>query len=419
MNSIFKKLNPSSVFTPRGEFNKSMYVHRTKIENCFKQALMTNMNILVQGNSGIGKTWLTRSVLEENGYYYKCVNLAQASNCNSIYTCFKTIMCKENWQIRSKYTELKKANVKIPVADGGISHTSEYTNEVDYYLEFLKFMQHRAKDKKQNRYIIFENFEQILENPKLIKELTNLITLVDDDEVAKFKTKFIIIGATNDILKYFSNVTNVNTIDNRLYELPTISFLTYNQTSDLVLRGFKALRINFLDETTKNEYLKFIAWVTNGIPQRIHEFCLILTSKCIDNSYLATESLLQDAKEDWIITSLSKNYSSLLKLMNHSGRGIKRNQILYCLGLKETTNFTAKDILSDLKDEFPTSNKKTKNISSYLNNFCNCNPPLLSFNKDTKEYSFNDIKNVLCIRSTLYKNKTSEQVEYHKFDDIA
>ena len=145
MNFIFKKLNPSSVFTPRGEFNKSMYVHRTKIENHFKQALTTNMNILVQGNSGIGKTWLTRSVLEENGYYYKCVNLAQASNCNSIYTCFKTIMCKENWQIRSKYTELKKANVKIPVADGGISHTSEYTNEVDYYLEFLKFMQYRAR----------------------------------------------------------------------------------------------------------------------------------------------------------------------------------------------------------------------------------------------------------------------------------
>ncbi len=71
-----------------------MYVNRPELEEALLEALETDMNVLVQGTSGIGKTWLTRYVLEENNYYYKIINLASASSSNSIYDCFAKLMSR-------------------------------------------------------------------------------------------------------------------------------------------------------------------------------------------------------------------------------------------------------------------------------------------------------------------------------------
>lgn len=415
---VFKKTEPKEVFIPRGDFSKykTMYVNRPELEEALLEALETDMNVLVQGTSGIGKTWLTRYVLEENNYYYKIINLASASSSNSIYDCFAKLMSREGWTIRTKYSEYKQASVSIPCAGGEINHTDEYITPVDYYMEFLKFMKHRAHSKGKNRYIIFENFEQILTNKKLIKELTNLIMLVDDDEVSKFNTKFIIIGATNNILDYFSKVSNQDTIDNRLYELPYISTLSYAQSTNLIKRGFDKIGIEFANENEENEYFKYIANKTNGIPQRIHELCLILSRICVKNDYKAEIRLLDEAVAKWIKTSFSNNYTNLQNYMTH-GKGKRKNQILYCLGLKDDNSFSAKEVLNDLKSEFPYSNIKTKSITKELKEFTNTNPQLLVFNEISKQYYFSDIKNVLCIRASLYKD-SEERVECFNFDQI-
>jgi hypothetical protein len=413
------RLEPEKVFNPRGEYDPSMYISRPTHERQFKNALRNDMCILVHGQSGTGKTWLTRRVLIEEGYYFKPVNLASAAISKSIHSSFKNIMARERWQIRTKYTETKRANVKIPIADGGLSHTSEYTHDVDYFLEFLKFMQHRAREKDKKRYIVFENFESIVNNEELLKELTNLIILIDDDEVLKYNTKIIIVAATSDVQKYFKTVANINTVDNRIMELPEIRTLTTNQSFELVERGFNNLDIRFNDISIKEHYKKNIAWITGGVPQRLHEFCLELSLLCKDNDWTAKSSFISTATKIWLSTSMNKNYASISKIFSFNELSISRkNQVLYCLGLKEKERFTAGEILQDMCHEFPsTTNGKKINITNILNTLCSTDPVILYKNEDNKEYSFADNKYTLCLRSMLLK-KENDFVGIYDLDDL-
>lgn len=419
---IFKRENevePNQVFNPRGQYSKDMYIKRPEYERKFKSALLNDMCILVHGQSGTGKTWLTRYVLEKEEYYYKSINLAMASNHKSIYECFRLTMDRENWQVRTKYTETKNANVGIPnLANGGLSHIDEYNITIDYFMEFLKFMSYRAKEKNKKRYIVFENFESIIGNEDLVKELTNLIILIDDDEVIKYKTKFIIIGATKDIHKYFLNLPNINTIENRIFELPEVSTLTTLQSFELIESGFRKLEIQFKPNGLIQKYKEQITRLTGGIPQRLNELCLEISIICEENDWSAHEEFIQIATKNWITTSLIKNYVSITKILNYnSSSDSRKNQVLYCVAQKDGITFRSSEIDDDLKNEFPKSTV-TVNLGStkQLNELCKTKPPLLEKLQNTNEYSFADFKYALCLRAMLYKD--DEKVLKYDFNDI-
>lgn len=69
MNIFKTSLNPGEVFNPRGEYNSEMYVSRPEYEEEFGNALECDMCLLVHGQSGTGKTWLTRRMLENKHIY--------------------------------------------------------------------------------------------------------------------------------------------------------------------------------------------------------------------------------------------------------------------------------------------------------------------------------------------------------------
>jgi hypothetical protein len=413
------RLEPEAVFNPRKEYDPEMYVSRPEHERQFKNALRNDLCILVHGQSGTGKTWLTRRVLIEEEYYFKPINLASASSAQSISTCFKNIMARENWQIRTKYTETKRANLKVAVADGGVSHTAEYIDNIDYFLEFLKFMKYRSRNKEKKRYIVFENFEAIVGNEELLKELTNLIILIDDDEVLKYNTKIVVVAATSDIQSYFKKVSNINTIDNRVMELPEIRTLTTQQSFELVERGFSKLDITFQSSRDKQMYKEKIAWVTGGVPQRLHEFCLELSIMCKENDWTAKEEYLQVATKTWLTTSLSKNYAAISRIFVYDTQKISRkNQVLFCLGLKEKEQFTSSEIAQDMCNEFPNSTGDTKlNPTKIMNNLCKTDPIILHKDEDTKKYKFADNKFILCLRSMLFKDE-GEIISIYDLDEI-
>lgn len=418
--SIFKSdIELADVFNPRGEYNPEMYVARPKYEAQFELALDSDMCILVHGQSGTGKTWLTRKSLETSDYYYKVINLAHASNANSIYPCFKNMMNREKWVIRTKYSEKKASTIGIPgTANGTLEHTDEYTSEVDYFMEFLKFMSYRTRDKKKRRYIVFENFESILESPQLIKELSNLITLIDDEEVIAYKTKFIIIGATKDIHTYFKSLPNINTIENRIFELPEVSTLTVNQAYELINRGFNRLKIDFQDISQKEMFIKEITKTTGGIPQRLQELCLTISKICLKNISKVKNEWLEEAKRNWVMSSLNKNYAYISKLLTYdSEANSHRNQVLYCIAQRDTMVFTNKQIDEDMLEEFPIStvNKKLSSTRQ-LNALCKVIPPLLEKIDDSNEYSFVDFKCALCLRTILHKD--GESVEKNDIYEI-
>lgn len=411
-------LDVEQVFNSRGEYNERMYIKRPEHERQFKNALKSDMCVIVHGQSGTGKTWLTRRVLMEENYYFKPINLAHASTAKSIYLCFKNVMSRDGWHIRTKFSEMKRANLKIPIADGGFSNTTEYSTEVDFFMEFLKYMQNRARNKDKKRYIVFENFESIIDNEQLIKELTNLITLVDDDEVLKYKTKFIIVGATRDIQKYFSKVTNVNTIENRVTELPEIRSLTTKQSFELVEKGFDLLDIAFEEHTLKETYQKRIAWLTGGIPQRLHEFCYELSIICKENNWQAKGEYIDRAVKYWITTSLNKNYVCISKVMAKEKTKIsKKNQMLFCLGLIQKESFDHDEIREEMDHEFPNSKTPMGTVIKILEELCRENPPILVKNHEMKDYSFADTKYALCLRSMLYKAE-NEYVAKYDYEDL-
>ena len=403
--SIFKTVyKPEDVFKPRGEYNSEMYVKRPKYEDEFESALESDMCLLIHGQSGTGKTWLTRRMLESKNIYYKVINLANASNSNSIYFCFKSLMSRENWQIRTAYSEKKAAEIKIPVAGAQLETTNSYEKSTDYFMEFLKFMSYRAMNKNQKRYIVFENMEAILNSEQMIKEMANFITLVDDEEVAKFKTKFIIIGATKDIHQYFRKVLNVNTIDNRIFELTDVSTLTVPQTHELIVRGFKKLEIAFENDTLEKQCIDEYIRITAGIPQRVHELCLIFCQtarKCGKN---VGQQEIEKSKKKWIGTSLNKNYAYISRLLNiESNMDSLKSKVLYCIAQLDILYFTSEKIEQEVMQEFPNYSKENRvGITKVLNDLCECEPALLSKTEDLfGEYSFIDFKCALCLRAIL------------------
>lgn len=406
--SIFKaSLEPGEVFNPRGEYNSEMYVKRPKYEEEFESALESDMCILIHGQSGTGKTWLTRRMLENKKVYYKVINLANASNSNSIYSCFKSLMSREHWEIRTARSEKMAAELKVPVAGAQLETTSTYENSIDYFMEFLKFMSYRANDKRQKRYIVFENMETILNSEQMIKEMANFITLIDDDEVAKFRTKFIIIGATKDIHEYFRKVLNVNTIDNRIFELTDVSTLTVPQTRELIVRGFNKLEISFENEQVKNKCIDEYIRITAGIPQRVHELCLIFSQiarKCVDDVGMKE---IEEGKRKWIRTSLNKNYAYISRLLNiENNSDSLKSKVLYCIAQLDVLYFTSEKIECEVIQEFPEYSKEKKiRTTKVLNELCQCEPPLLSKTEDLfGEYSFVDFKCALCLRAILCKD---------------
>lgn len=406
--NIFKvDIKPNEVFDPRGEYNPEMYVTRAEYEQDFGFALQSNLCVLVHGQSGTGKTWLTRRMLEKEKIFYKVVNLASAANFDSIYKCFLHIMIHDKWRIRNSLTETKAAGINIPIAQGSLEATATYDNELDYFREFLKYMEYRADDKQKKRYIVFENMEAILDNEKLVRQLANIITLVDDEEIAKYKTKYIIIGATKDIHQYFREVRNVNTIENRLFELDDVGTLSTLQARALIIRGFSKLQIPFQEDVRNiciSEYIR----VTGGIPQRIHELCLIFSQmvRSRDQSGYVGIDQVNDGIKKWIRTSLNKNYAYISRLLQREdGEEALKNKVLYCVAQLDTLYFTNEDIDKILKEEFPNYMKKMDVTSiKALDEFCKCNPPLLSKADDVfGEYSFVDFKCALCLRAILEK----------------
>ena len=409
MNIFKAQLEPYEVFNPRGEYNPDMYVERPHYEEQMEYALQGNLCILVHGQSGTGKTWLTRRVLSRQRIDYQIVNLASASNSGSIYECFKKIMSSKKWEIRTKRTDKMSTEANAGIAKGGLQSESVYENNIDYFMEFLKFINYKARNKDRPKYIVFENMESILDNEKLIKELSNLIILTDDDEVIKYKTKFIIIGATKDIHQYFRKVMNVNTIDNRIYELEDVGTLTTTQARELVQRGFEKLELEFETDNIKNDCINKYIRVTGGIPQRLHELCLAFAQACRSSQREIDMDMVDKAIGKWVRTSLNKNYVLTSRLLDSENAEVSyRNRILYCIAQKDKLYFTKEEIDFDLQQEFPNAvdGKATLAITTRtLNTFCKCDPPLLITLEDTLgQDAFCDFKCALCLRAILAKD---------------
>jgi Cdc6-like AAA superfamily ATPase len=407
------QIGPEAVWTPRrSEVNSAMYVERPEIEKQLERFLRQNTNILIHGESGSGKSWLYRSVLDKLRAKLAVGNLANASRLGSITAEIKNLLNRDQEATKVGYDETKKVKASACVLESELEHQAHYhIGELDPFEALVSALRKKAGS-RATVVLALDNLEAIRDNDDLMQELANLIILLDDERYARHSVKLLLVGVPGDVRSYFNKTPNRQTVVNRLSELREVSRLTHDQARELIIRGFEQqLSYNF-ESGKKDKIVNHVIWVTDRIPQRIHEYCLELAYLAEDCKYVLHENHLVSADARWLSNSLSNSYSVIEKLMNGRETRIgRRNQVLYALGQSDEFEIRYTSIEEVVRRVFPASTDgRTLNISGILSELSSDEAGLLKRSPKGDSYVFLDPKYRMCLRSMLVFDKEAGRV---------
>jgi hypothetical protein len=408
---------PDEVFTPRSaEVNEAMYISRPELEEKLNQALNGRLHVLIHGESGCGKSWLYKRVLTHRQAYYLPVNLAVASNLGSITSALKNSIDREGDATKTGYTEKKGAEVSAPgVAKGSIEHTGQYEiGEKEPFEACLEFCRKRAGIKRP-AFVVLDNLETIFAEDKIMKELGNLITLLDDEHYSKYGVRMIIVGVPSEVREYFSKSPNRQTIANRLKEIPEVAALNHSQTIEFIKRGFLTELEYDIEQSDFDLIGNHVGWVTMGFPQRLHEYCLELSHEAQKRSNRLSSDLLDMADKNWLNSQLSHDFTVIQSIMNRKETKVgRRNQALYVLGQLDKNEFRNSDVESYVRKEFPSSTTNvTVNVGQILSELAAGSTPIIKRPSSKNDvYTFTDPRYKMCIRAMLRKSQETETVYF-------
>lgn len=396
----------AEVFTPRNDnVNKEMYVNRPELEIDLSRSIKGSMNTLISGESGNGKSWLYKTVLTSEKINFAITNCANASRNGSLTNAIYQSVLPSGLTAKTAFSETKKAGVKAVVFDGGIEHKDEYKiNPVDPLLESFQWLYKKAHG--NNSIIVLDNFEAIFSNKKLMQEVADILILLDDEQYAKFNSKFLIVGTPCDVIEYFSKTPNSSSVANRIEELRSVTSLSQNQVEEIITKGLVgALQIK-LNPSQLNEITKHVYNVTMGVAQRVHEYCEKLAYKISDSNWLYESKLLHLADIDWLMIGLKQSYSVVQQNLNSRSTAIsRRNQVIYSVGKISSHQFDSGDIEKIIHKEFPSTIPETNmGIGSILTGLCTSSAPILKKNSKMNTYQVIDPRYVMCIRVILRKD---------------
>lgn len=394
---------PNEVFTPRNPtVNPEMYIERPNLERSLRRAIDGSQHILVHGESGCGKTWLYKRILENDGIVLTVANLGNASRLGGIVNEIENSVAEFSGAIKTGYKETKEAEINAGVARGALTHEGEFeTPQIDGLERAFKSLRQQAG--KRKCCLVLDNLESIFRNKKLMSELGDIVLLLDDPRYAEYEVKLLIVGVPEGVREYFSRTENRLIVTNRLYEIPEVGSLTPAQLAHFIHTGFiKELGCRLDDEMAK-DLCRFAFFITSGVPQMLHEFCLELAYIAEDNHDVITEPMLKSAAAMWLQASLSSSYSAVEEMMNdRSTVAGRRNQVLFALGQVHKDSFNYSDIEAIVRREFPASTAgKTLNISGILSELADRENSLIKRSRKANSYSFVDPKYRMCIRVML------------------
>jgi hypothetical protein len=115
----------------------------------------------------------------------------------------------------------------------------------------------------------------------------------------------LIVGVPSEVKSYYYKTPTTTTVANRLDELPEISKLSKEECDELIERGFVEKLRYSVDDLAK--FKSHIRWITGGIPQLVHEYCL-------EVAIIAEDSQHVDPPRD-----------------PHSGKRVAKKVTLFCL----------------------------------------------------------------------------------------
>ena len=215
--------DPNEVFTPRArDISQRTYVDRPKLESRLKDALGGQKYVIIHGESGNGKTWLYKKVLKQLRIPFHVVSLGNASSAGSLEALFEQKLGEIGHQLATgKKTELEGGAKPL-----GIGVTFKESTEYKSWAPsaFARLLQEISFTANGGKgVLVLDNFEQIVDNEKLVKDISGLIISADEQSIADYNVKVLIVGTPNNIRHMISKLSNAYTISNRLVEVPEVA----------------------------------------------------------------------------------------------------------------------------------------------------------------------------------------------------
>lgn len=404
-------LSVESVFTPRkSEVNESMYVQRPKHERMLKRALRRNSHTLIFGESGNGKSWLYKKVLDELKTKYVVANCANASRLGSITEEICNAIIKSGHVTKVGYSEEKMAEISAYFAKGNVTNTNSYEVHHDEpLLKSFKIFNETSSDKK---IVVLDNLESIFSSGHLMSELADIIILLDDKRYAECNVNLFIVGVPSGVLQYFRDIKNSESVANRITEISKVGGLDEAQVRDIIETGFGLLNFHF-EPIDLAVISKHILDITLGSAQRVHEYCETLAYELEESNWLYSSHMLQDADQEWLIQGFRHSYQLIEHHLNNRDTTVaRRNQVIFCIARVRVHQFDANTIETLIKEYFPNTIPETHmGVGAILKGLSNDKNPLLNRVDRSGFYYIRDSRYLMCIKVMLYINEGGKVVK--------
>lgn len=405
----------TEVFTPRmSEVNSTMYVHRPLHEKMLTRAVKRNSHTLIFGDSGNGKSWLYKSVLDDIKVPYVIANCANASRMGSLTKEICNTLIEPGTVKKLGFSEEKAAEIGAYFLKGGLKHTGNYEVSSDEpLLEAFKLFHDARPDKK---ILVLDNLESIFQSNDIMTELADIIILLDDSRYSACNINMLIVGIPNGVLQYFRETKNAESVANRVTEINKVSGLDSGQVQSIVSKGFYQLKVALTGSSLK-EIADHVWHVTLGTAQRVHEYCEILAYEIDDNGWRYDSRLLKKADKVWLSQGLRHSYQVVEGHLNSRETSVaRRNQVIFCISKIRVHQFDSNVIDKQIRKEFPDTIPETNmGVGAILNDLSKGESPLLNKNSKANTFSVRDPRYLMCIRLMLYRDPNTSKVIKRNF----
>ena len=408
-----KRPEIDEVFKPRNhEVNDQIYVHRPDLEKSLELGLSGSLHTVKYGESGSGKSWLYKKILQQRAANFVVVNGGNAARNKSITKEILSAIKPASVAKVVGYTEKGEAGLSVVGFQAKVDHQKSFVyDDLDPLFEAYSLLENKSKSGVS--YIVLDNLELVFNSSDLMDELASILTLLDDANYAKFHVRFLLVGTRREIRDYFQTTKNLPTVANRLTSIPEVSNLNEQQVYDLVKRGFVDLLKVEIEKEFLNEWSQHVRRVTLGNPAAIHEYCAHLAFFVKEDNWAPKSSHLAQADGAWLAGKLKPAYDNIETLLNEKHTELqRRNQVLYSLTKLTNSTFDYVDVQNMVKAEFPSSTKGNMNIAQVLGELATkyINPVIKKSSTKGQGYEFTQPYYLMALRAMLRKTNT-EKVE--------
>lgn len=409
---IFGRSQVNQVFTPRrNEVNHEIYVERPDLEKELRRAILGSQHPIVYGESGSGKSWLYKKVLEDLKATVAIANSASAQRFSSLTQEIRHAVGLGEALILKGMRQTIEAGADVVVARGGATSTREYEQLAGDPLHEA-FSKLRKEAGTGPAVLVIDNLEIVVSSAELMTELASIVALLDDQRFAKHNIKLLLVGVPSVMRDYFLKTPSAQSIANRLVEVSEVSKLDATQVRQLVAKGFRDLLKVEIDDADLVTWQDHILNVTLGFPQPVQEYCEQLGYLAEDANWKGTVGQLREADSRWLKQSLNYASAHVAARMNErETKAGRRNQVLFALGKIAVRNFSVAHVESIVRTEFPESTADTAlAIGQILAELASGTHPIIKTSVATGEYEFRDAKFAMALRVFLEKDPEREKV---------